>query len=306
MSSRELVLDVIELHRAAAIGDGAAILHANIVHLARRAGERVRLDRLGMQRRAQSFVEVEILLLGHDQDVFGRKAAKPACVIEVMMGVDDIAQRLGRNEAAHFPHHRLRALFVQRRFDDQGEFGELDGNRIVVVAADQPDAWAELSGLYLRGIVRSLTYGRGNFERRIRHIDREIGGGEVVARMRRCSDALVYFGPEREAVELAVLRIAGLDKLIADDGIGMPTLDLGHVVGFVDPSGERISVHVPEGHGADALGAAKALGALLQLQVLGLECRADETVRGHENSSRRMRTSCGRATIEPSGFSFQA
>src|SRR5262245_13722975 len=60
----KLVLHVEELDLAPSIGDGAAVLHAHIMHLARRARECIGLDGLRMQGGSESFVYVEVLLLG--------------------------------------------------------------------------------------------------------------------------------------------------------------------------------------------------------------------------------------------------
>jgi hypothetical protein len=61
-----------------------------------------------------------------------------------MMRIDDILDRLVRNELVHFADHRKRSLFVQRRLDDDRVVAELDGHAVVGASAYQPHAIGQL------------------------------------------------------------------------------------------------------------------------------------------------------------------
>ena len=80
---------------------------------------------------------------GADVDV----GAQPAGVIEVLVRIDDEADRLVGNPANDLFDHREASRFAERRVEDGDEAGELDGDAVVGAAAQQVDAVGELLGL---------------------------------------------------------------------------------------------------------------------------------------------------------------
>ena len=55
-------------------------------------------------------------------------------MVEVMVGVDEIADRLPARPLCDFPDHGERTLLALRRFDDGDVVGELDGDAVVAAA----------------------------------------------------------------------------------------------------------------------------------------------------------------------------
>ena len=61
-------------------------------------------------------------------------------MIEVMVRVDDVGQRLVRPQLPRLRDHRQRPRVVLRRFDEHQVIGELDEHAVMRLAGEQPDA----------------------------------------------------------------------------------------------------------------------------------------------------------------------
>ena len=65
-------------------------------------------------------------------------------MIEVVMGVHDVFDRLVGNELADFRNHRERTFLVERRLDHRDKVTELDCKAVVSATGDEPHAVRQL------------------------------------------------------------------------------------------------------------------------------------------------------------------
>ena len=104
-------------------------------------GERVSDQRARSVERALE--ELLVVLVSHDRRALGDQRRQAARVIRVRMRVDDVADRLLREELLHFVDDGLSARDVLPGLDDDDVVLELDGER-VVGAVDLVDAICQL------------------------------------------------------------------------------------------------------------------------------------------------------------------
>ncbi len=90
-------------------------------------------------------------------------------MIEVMVGVHEVPNRLVRREPVHFRHHRQRPLLIHGSLDDRDEIAKLHGHAVVRAAAQEPHAVGEL--------LRFHADRRGRRAHRVR--DGHGGNGDV-------------------------------------------------------------------------------------------------------------------------------
>ena len=112
--------------------------------------------------------------------------AQPADMIEVLMGIDEEANRLVRDELHDLLDHRQVSLLVERRFDDGDVVLELDGHTVVRRAAEKIDAVGQLLCLDANGKGRPGRTESGNGQR--------IGAGVRLDVLERAAEGVVAGG----------------------------------------------------------------------------------------------------------------
>ena len=79
----------------------------------------------------------------NDRRAFSHVGSKSARMVEVMMRVDHISDRLVRDQLLHLSNDRKRTLFVQGPFDDYDVIRELDGYAVMGSALEVEHAIAD-------------------------------------------------------------------------------------------------------------------------------------------------------------------
>jgi hypothetical protein len=68
-------------------------------------------------------------------------------MVEVMMGVDHVSKRFGRQQFLHFGDHAGCPQLMLGRLDQYRMVGELDQNAVVRLASQEPDPLADFFDL---------------------------------------------------------------------------------------------------------------------------------------------------------------
>ena len=89
--------------------------------------------------------------LDHQGRPFGGRGAQAAGVVEVVVGVDDVAHRLAGHELLRLGEHRQRAPVVQRAFHQDQVVFHLDRDAVMRAAGHVPDALGGLFGGHALG-----------------------------------------------------------------------------------------------------------------------------------------------------------
>src|SRR5256885_13184597 len=87
--------------------------------------------------------------MGDDGGTLCEIRTEPARVIEMVMRVHNVANRLVGNESAHFREHGEGAFLVQRRLDHRDKILEVDGNAVMCTPGDEPRANPRLNCSHL-------------------------------------------------------------------------------------------------------------------------------------------------------------
>ena len=127
---------------------------------------RLDLDRLGILRERIRHDRVrpcdgvlKVLRAGFlrdDGQAFRDGRADAARMIEVVVAVDDVGQRLVRLDLSRLGDDRQRARVVLRRFDERHVIRELDEDAVMASAGEPPDARRD----FLHGDHRRRRHGR--------------------------------------------------------------------------------------------------------------------------------------------------
>ena len=161
--------------------------------------------------------------MGDDRDTLRRDRPEPAGVIEVVMRGDHVPDRLVRDEVFDLGQHGCRALVVQWALDEDHVILHLDQHTVMGAAGDVPDA----VGCHLS---RDLAVWRRRLFDRIGHrsvhgeVGLDVSNGEVERRIR--ADHLPDPRRELHARKVLVLRIADLDRYVAEHGVRGHRVDL--------------------------------------------------------------------------------
>ena len=91
----------------------------------------VGLERPRLRSQHDPLIEVPVAVVGDDGRAFRHEGAYPTQMIEVVVGVDEIADRLAREGPLDFGDHGERALLIERPVDHRDEVFELDGDAVV-------------------------------------------------------------------------------------------------------------------------------------------------------------------------------
>src|SRR4029077_19721776 len=86
----------------------------------------------------------------NNNGAFGHKTTNAAGVVEMMMGRDDVADRLVRKPLLDGFYHRIRSLFVKRPLDSDEMVAHLYDNRIVRASLNLVDAVGYLNEFHGR------------------------------------------------------------------------------------------------------------------------------------------------------------
>jgi hypothetical protein len=108
----------------------------------------VELQRPLLRRQHNPLIEVAVAVVGDHRCAFRHEGANATQMIEVIMGVDEVTDRLIGEGPLGFGDHGERALLIERPLDDRDEVLELDGDAVVRAAV-----------LAVRGDIRRLRYG---------------------------------------------------------------------------------------------------------------------------------------------------
>src|SRR6516162_11772680 len=96
------------------------------------------------RRQHDAMVEVAVLVVGDDGCAFRHEAAHATQMVEVVVRIDEILDRLVGEELVGFGHQRVGALIAERPLDHHDIVLELDGDAVVRAAAQEDDAGGEL------------------------------------------------------------------------------------------------------------------------------------------------------------------
>ena len=123
------VLDVIELDRVRLVLEHALLASCLYLGLLLRLGEIVSDERA---RRAQGLLQIGLVVLVRDDgDPIGRKRRESAGMIEVRVCIDDVLDRLVRDDAPGFGEDRDAARLVLSALEHDDVVFEFDGQRHV-------------------------------------------------------------------------------------------------------------------------------------------------------------------------------
>ena len=111
-------------------------------------GEGVGSDRARPRR--ELLVEGRVRCVGDDDEPFRNGRADAARMIEVVVRVHQVGQRLIRDELPRLGDHRQRSDFVGR-LDEHQVVAELDENAVVRLAGQEPDAVGHFLGRHVGG-----------------------------------------------------------------------------------------------------------------------------------------------------------
>ena len=95
--------------------------------------------------------ERRVDLLRNHRQPFRHRRANAARVIEMMMAVDDVGERLVRPQFARLGDDRQRPSLVLRRFDEHQVIAEFNQHAVVRLTRQEPDALRHFSTLTLTG-----------------------------------------------------------------------------------------------------------------------------------------------------------
>ena len=180
----------------------------------------------GAVENSKSNVILPVDGVGDDSGSLREIGTQTAGVIHVVMGIDDVFDWLIRREARNFIHHRQRALFILRGFDNGYEVVEFDEHAVVRASAEPPHAVGQLCtfhfGRFHFGVSDGVRHGHGGYWRIRLHV-----GDSVLIDIVRGVQPRIALMDVDEAREhhAAVLLVAGIAEFIvhiAIHGIGEP------------------------------------------------------------------------------------
>jgi len=200
-------------------------------------------------------VEVRVDAVRDDGHALGDEGANAARVVEVVMRVDQVADRLGGDERLHLRDHGQGPLFTEGRLDKRHVIPELDSQAVRSNRRhQQPHALGHLHRLDAAN-RRNRPPGRLGDVDRARHIRLDVADGHV----EHGEPALFLHNPSRKlhAGHVAVVRKAVLHEHVAEERLRHPrfhsfkkvlTVDVAVDLVFPLP-GERDDGHAPAVHG---------------------------------------------------------
>ena len=161
--------------------------------------------------------------VGHDGHAFRGVGAQARGVIEVRMGVDDVADRLARDDLLRRLHDRDRSRFALRRVNDDDVIAEFDDDALRAAGHD-PDAIGHLLRYERPGGRRLRLPDRGRHVELHRDIRLHVRDRHVEHRVARrpVHDAR----REAHAAEILVATEVGLVHHVADHRMAQPRLDV--------------------------------------------------------------------------------
>ncbi len=178
------------------------------------------------RREQHVLVEVGVVPMGHQRRSLRDVGPQAARVIEMVMGVDDVAYELVRRNLANRLQHRERSLLVERRLDHRDVVAELHRDAVMRAAADEPDALGHLLGVGAHRRRRGLTDVVGHRHRRNRHVRLDVRHPDFHRVVRGIEDrvALMHVDGRRKlhAAEILVIEMADLVQHVAVHRIGNP------------------------------------------------------------------------------------
>ena len=264
-----IALDMIQLHRACAIGQDPFVSDALDGSLFARLGQLVRLHRAWGR---QALLEKRFADVMRDNGgALGHERAQAASVVKVVMRVDHVFDRLVRDDLLHLGDHRHGAFVVLRPFDDHQMILHFYQHAVMRPACQVPDAIRHLLGLHLHGrladIVRHLDVGR--------RMGFDLADGQIEGR--EASLFLRDLGGKLHPAKILVLGVGRLRQHIAKDGIGVPGFHLLDQVALVDL---RVDLQLAGHHKGDG---GQLLATFRARLHGGLVCqgRFDHAVRGN-------------------------
>ena len=101
--------------------------------------------------------ELHVVFVRNDTEPFGHGGTNSAGMIEVMMGHDDVRERLVRSKLAGLGNDRQRARLVLRCLDQREMVGELDKHAVMRLPGEPPDALPK----FLNGDIGRRASGDG-------------------------------------------------------------------------------------------------------------------------------------------------
>jgi hypothetical protein len=85
------------------------------------------------------FHERLVRLVGDDRQTLGHSATDPAGMIEMVVRVDDVSERLVRLDFPRLGDDREGAAVMPGRFDERQVIGEFDEQAVMRLSGEQPD-----------------------------------------------------------------------------------------------------------------------------------------------------------------------
>src|SRR2546425_198478 len=216
----EVARDVTDLHRARAIGQHSPIAHALDLRGAPGLGQVIRPN--GCAVRDRALEERPVDLVGDDGDALAGGGADAARMIEVVVGVDEVTDRLAGHEALHLGQHGQGTLLVDRALDEDQVIFHLDERAVVRASGQEPHAVGDHlrcdPGVGLRrgpDVVGDLDVHRG--------VGPHVGDGQV--ENWKPARGLQDLRGELHAAEVPVVQVTHLDGHLSQHGMGHHRLD---------------------------------------------------------------------------------
>ena len=149
-------------------------------------------------------------------------------MVKVLMRVDDVFDRLVRDELFRLLDHRDGPCVVLRTFDHDQVIAHFDQHAVMRAAGQIPDPVGHLVGLHLDGGLRDAV-GRLDVGR---NIGLGFGDGQIEGRL--AAPFLADPGRELHPAEILVVRVDGFGQRVAEHRIGAPQFDFIDEVLVVD------------------------------------------------------------------------
>ena len=259
-----VALHGIEVERSRAVAQHVLLVHgldrrrppAGREHRVVR-GQPVRLEAALARMQQHVLVELAVALVSDDRRALRQIRSQAAGVIEMMVRVDYVADRLVRHEAADFLDDGQRAGLVERRFHDRDKVLELDEHAVMRSAGDAPDAIGERLGFCDDvGHARIADVGR-HLDRRQIGIDPHVAHAHLHRVVRGIQDGIaLMLVPDRrqhDAVEFLVVEVTHLEQHVSVDGFRDPGRHELDEISIVDRAIDTIFVERRERHDRDGL-----------------------------------------------------